>query len=437
VLIFGLAPALQATSSNLSNGLKEGGRGDSDGLRRNRLRSFLVASEFALAFVLLIGAGLMIRSFSALQAVDPGFNPNSVFSMVVSVAGTKEEPAAPRTLFYRQLVQKIRALPGVASAGAINHLPLAGDMWDLNFTIEGRPKPRPGESPAAVYRIVMPGYFETMRLTLRSGRTIGDQDDARAPGVVIINERAAREYWPGENPVGKRIAFNTDKNNALVWLTIVGVTANAKQEDWALPSYPEAYLSALQNRDFLGENGSHMAYITLVVRATANPTDLVAAVKRTVWSFDRNLPVSEVFTMNRVIADATAQPRFEMLLLAGFAAIALTLAAVGIYGVMSYSVSRRTREIGIRISLGACASDVLRMVVSQGMMQALAGALAGIVSALFLARLMAKMLYGVQPADPVTFICVAVILAAAALVAMLVPARRATRIAPMLALRNE
>jgi putative ABC transport system permease protein len=440
-VMFGLAPAMHATSGNLSGALKEGGRGDTDGIHRNRLRSFLVASEFALAFILLIGAGLMIRSFFALQAVDPGFNPHNVLSMVISVAGSKEEAPTRRAVFYRELLRQVRALPGVKSAGAINHLPLAGDTWDRAFAIEGRPQPQPDAWPFAVYRIVMPGYFETMRLPLRRGRGLTDSDDARVPGVVIINDRAAKKYWPGENPVGKRIAIDSGKTNAPVWLSVIGVVANAKQEDWAAEPYPEIYLAALQNRDFLGESGasigSHMTYITLVARADGNAADIASAVKNKVWSFDRNLPISDVLTMDRAVADATAQPRFEMLLLGMFAAVALTLAAVGIYGVMSYSVSRRTREIGIRISLGAGRAHVLRMVMGQGMLQALAGAIVGVISALLLSQLMAKMLYGVRPSDPVTFGGVAVILGLAALLAICVPARKATRIEPMLALRNE
>jgi predicted permease len=440
-LVFGLTPAMHAAAGNLSDALKEGGRGDSDGIRRNRLRSFLVASEFALAFVLLIGAGLMIRSFFVLQSVDPGFNPHNVLSMVVSVAGTEEAGPHRRAIFYRELLQKIRSLPGVNSAGAINHLPLAGDMWDRAFRIEGRPKPRPGEWPDAVYRIVMPGYFQTMQLPLRRGRAITDHDGTRAPGVVVINERAAREYWPGEDPVGKRIAFDDEKNSQQTWLTVVGVVANAKQIDWASVPYPEFYIAALQNPDFLGERGTgigaHMTYITLVVRGNGNPADVASAVKQTVWSFDRNLAISDVFTMERVIADATAQPRFEMLLLGLFGAVALLLAAVGIYGVMSYSVSRRTREIGIRMALGASRADVLRMIGLQAVGQALVGMLAGVAGAILLSKLMARMLYGVQPTDPVTFAGVAIVLGLATLLATLVPARRATRIEPMMALRNE
>jgi predicted permease len=436
-LLFGLAPAMQATVGNLSGSLKEGGREGSDGTRHNRLRSFLVASEFALAFMLLIGAGLMMRSFIVLQLVDPGFNPHNVLSMVVSVAGSNESGLERRAIFYRQLLDQVRALPGVKAAGGINHLPLAGDLWGRSFNIEGRPEPRPGDSPGAVYRIVMPGYFETMRLPLRLGRAITERDDARAPGVVIINERAARKYWPAENPIGKRISIDTGKSDSHVWLTIIGVAANAKQSEWAAVPDAEIYLAALQSRDFLEDGGAHMAYLTLVVRTTGSPGEFAPAVKRVVWSFDRFLPISEVITMDRVVADANARPRFEMYLLGLFAAVALLLAAVGIYGVMTYTVSRRTREIGIRISLGASRADVLRMVVRQGMLEALAGMAAGVMGALLLSKLMAGMLYGVQPTDLVTFGGVAIVLGLAALLATYVPARRATRIEPMVALRQE
>ncbi len=437
VVVFGLAPAMQAVATNVSGALKEGGRGDSAGIRRNRLRSFLVASEFALAFMLLIGAGLMIRSFFALASVDPGFNPHNVLSMIVSVAGTKEAGPNQRAIFYRQLLERVRTLPGVKSAGAINHLPLAGDTWGFAFTIQGRPKPRPGESPKAVYRVAMPGYFETMRLPLRRGRAITDNDDARAPGVVVINERAARAYWPGQDPIGKRITFDDDKRNPPTWMTIIGVSANARQSDWAAEPSPEVYLAALQNRDFLGETGSHISYITLVARTAGDPAELAVAVKNLVGSFDRNLPVSEVFTMDRVVADANAQPRFEMLLLGVFAAVALLLAAVGIYGVMNYSVSRRTREIGIRVSLGASRADVLRMVLGQGMIQAAVGAAVGVAGTLVLSRFIAKMLYGVPPTDSLTFSGVALVLGGAALLASGAAARKAIRIEPMVALRSE
>jgi putative ABC transport system permease protein len=429
--LFGLAPAMRATAGNLSSALKEGGRGGSDGPERNRLRGFLVASEFALAFVLLIGAGLMIRSFSALQAVNPGFDPHHVLSLVVSVAGSQEAPEGRRELFYRQLLERVRNVPGVQAAGAINHLPLAGDLWEWPFTIEGRPAPRPGESPGAVYRIAMPGYFETMRLPILRGRAIASGDDSSGLPVVVINQRAADIYWPGEDPLGKRIAMGGVK------LTVIGISANAKQGDWADDPEEEIYLSGLQNREFLGATGSHIAYITLVARTAGNPADVTQALKQTVWALDRNLPVSQVITMDQAVADKTAQSRFLTLLLAVFAAIALLLAAVGIYGVMSYAISRRTHEIGIRISLGATRADVLRMVLRQGMVQALAGSLAGVVSALLLARFLARMLYGVRPDDPLTFGTVTLVLGTAALLAICVPARRAMRIEPMQALRQE
>ena len=436
-VIFGLVPAMNVASGNLSDALKEGGRSGGDGGSRNRLRGFLVGSEFALAFMLLIGAGLMIRSFFALQSVDPGFNPHHVLSMVVSVAGSSEAEPERRSVFYRQLLDRVRALPGVQSAGAINHLPLAGDLWGWSFEIEGRPKPRPGESPMAVYRVAMPGYFETMRLPVLRGRAIVATDDARAPGVAIVNERAAAAYWAGHDPLGKRISFDADKRDPPTWLTVIGVVKNAKQEDWASEPYPEVYLAALQNKDFLGVGASHTAYITLVMRTAGDPGDLTSAVKRTVWGFDRNLPISQVVTMDGVVADATSQPHFEMLLFAMFAGVALILAAVGIYGVMNYAVSRRTREIGIRISLGASRAAVLRMVVRQGMMQALAGTAAGFVGALLLSKLMSRMLYGVRPTDPVTFAAVAMVLGVVALLASCVPARKATRIEPTVALRSE
>ena len=430
--LFGLAPAMQATAGNLSGALKEGGRGGSDGVRRNRLRGFLVASEFALAFMLLIGAGLTIRSFFALEAVNPGFDPHHVLSLVVSVAGSQEAPEGRREIFYRQLLERVRNVPGVESAGAINHLPLAGDLWGWDLAIAGRPKPRPGESPGAVYRVAMPGYFETMRLPILRGRAIAATDDSSAPGVAVINQAAAKEYWPGEDPIGQRVSLYDG-----VWVTVIGISANARQGDWAKEPDPEVYLAALQDDEFLGAPKSHISYITLVLRTRGNPADMAPAVKQIVWQMDRNLPISQLIAMDQAVADATAEPRFLALLLAVFAAVALLLAAVGIYGVMSYAISRRTHEIGGRMALGATRADVLRMVLGQGMVQALAGSLAGVGGALLLGRLMSRMLYGVRPHDPVTFGMVAMVLGTAALLAICVPARRATRIDPMVALRQE
>lgn len=435
--VFGFAPALQPSSLSLTDTLKESGRGSSDGVHRGRLRDFIVASEFALALMLLIGAGLMSRSFFALRSVDPGFNPHNVLSMIVSVAGSKESDSQRREIFYRDLLDRVRAIPGVQSAGGINHLPLAGDLWGWPFAIEGRPKPRPGDSPGAVYRIVTPGYFETMRLPLIRGRYISDSDNAGAPGVVIVNERAARQYWPSQDPVGHHIAFDEGKTSSPTWLRIIGVVKDAKQGDWADVPDAEVYLAAFQNSGFMGEGGAHMAYLTLVVRTSRDPAKLTSTVKNTVWSIDHDLPISSVLTMDGVVAEANAQPRFEMLLLGVFALVALIMAAVGIYGVMSYSISRRTHEIGIRISLGASRKDVFHLVVRQGMALALVGSAAGIVGALFLTRLMTTLLYGVPPTDLLTFVVVPLLLMVVALLANYLPARRAMRVDPVVALRHE
>ena len=433
---FGLAPALQISAVNLSDTLKENPRGGSEGVQRSRLRSFLVASEFALALVLLIGAGLMVRSFFALRSVDPGFDPHHVLSMVVSVTGSKEAAVGNREIFYRQLLEKVRTLPGVESAGGINHLPLAGDQWGWPFTIEGRPKPRPGEDPVGVYRIATPGYFETMKIPILRGRAISATDNGSAPGVVVINERAAQSYWPGEDAIGKRISFDANSENP-TWVTVIGIVKDAKQGDWAAQPDEEIYLAAFQNRQFMESPESHSAYITLVARAVGDPAALTGAMKETVWSFDRNLPISEVLTMDGVVEEANAQPRFEMLLLGIFAVVALVLAGVGIYGVMSYSVSRRTHEIGIRVSLGASRRDVMMLVVRQGMVLALIGSAAGMVGALGLSRMMTSLLYGVKPTDPLIFAGVTVLLMVVALAASCVPALRAMRVDPMVALRYE
>jgi putative ABC transport system permease protein len=434
---FGLVPALQASSVNLNGTLKEGARGSSESFRRSRLRSLLVVSEFALALMLLIGAGLMIRTFTALQAVDAGFNPHNIVSMMVSVAGSKEADAGRREIFYRELIERVRSLPGVEAAGAINHLPLAGDSWGRSFVIEGRARPGPGETPTAVYRMVTPGYFQTMRLPLMRGRDVTEADTVNAPGIVIINERAAKQYWPGENPIGKRISLNDEKPDPPTWLTVVGISKDAKQEDWVAAAFPEVYLPAFQNKEFLSNPKSYFAYITLVARTAGDPASVATTMKEAVWSFDRNLTISQVVTMDGVVAEATAQPRFEMLLLSIFAAVAVVLASVGIYGVISYSASRRTHEIGVRMSLGATRGQVLLLVARQGMYLALAGSVAGIAGSLLLSRVMAKLLYGVQATDPTTFAAVAIGLGVVAMLACYLPARRAMGVDPVAALRCE
>jgi putative ABC transport system permease protein len=275
-----------------------------------------------------------------------------------------------------------------------------------------------------------------MRLPLVSGRDIASTDDTRAPGVVIINQRAADVYWPGVNSIGQRITFNTGPNEKPVWLTVIGVAANAKQGDWVSKPAPEAYLAAMQNADFLGAS-PHSSYITLVARASGDPAALIPAVKKAIWSFDHNLPISEVITMDRVVADSTALQRLELFLFSAFGILALVLAAVGVYGVISYSVARRVREIGIRICLGATRADVLRMLMTDGLSNALAGSAVGLVGALILSRFMSKLLFGVRPTDPVTYAGAAFVLGFTALLATSIPARKASKVEPMSALRSE
>ena len=433
-LVFGVAPAWKATTVNLSDALKEGERGSSEG-QRNRLRGLLVGSEFALAVVLLAGAGLMVRSFLALQHVDPGFDPRGVLSMVVGVSGTEQAAAGHTANFYQEVLRKVSAVPGVQSVSGINHLPLAGDEWGFPFHIQGRPPEPPGKGLIATYRVVFPSYFQTMRIPILRGRDVTDADNLRAPGVVVINDYLARRYWPGEDPIGKRITLGDPAKNPS-WLTVVGVAKNTARSSWVSPPEEEVFLPYLQSREYLETPAPPFAYLTLIVR-TNHPATLAPDIRAAIHSLDKNIPISEIQTMDQVVAEATGESRFYLVLLGAFATVALVLAGVGIYGVMSYSVSRRTHEIGVRMALGAQGRDVLRLVVFQGIIQALAGVAVGLAGALALSRLMAGLLYGTRPNDPATFAAVVLVLGGVAVAASYVPARRATKVDPIVALRYE
>jgi predicted permease len=435
-LALGMAPAWRATTVNLSDALKEGKRGSSEGSRRHHLPGLLVGSEFALAVVLLAGAGLMVRSFLALQRVDPGFDPSGVLSMVVSVAGTEQAAAGHTGNFYQTVLEKVRAVPGVQSASGINHLPLAGDEWGFRFHIEGRPPERPGEESVATYRAVFPGYFRTMSIPILRGRDVTNADNLRSPGVVAINNYFARRYWPGEDAIGKRITFDDPAKNPS-WLTVVGVVKDTARSSWVSPPEEEVFLPYLQNRAYLDTPSPPYSYLTLIVRTAGEPESLAPAIRGAIHSLDKNIPLSEIQTMDHVVAEATGQSRFYLILLGAFGTVALVLAGVGIYGVMSYSVSRRTQEIGIRMALGAQGRDVLRLVVFQGIIQALVGVAVGLAGALVLSRLMAGLLYGTRPNDPATFAAVVLVLSGVAVAASYVPARRATKVDPIVALRYE
>jgi putative ABC transport system permease protein len=327
-------------------------------------------------------------------------------------------------------------VPGVESASGINHLPLAGDEWGFSFHIEGRPPERPGEDLVATYRVVFPGYFQTMRIPILRGRDVTDADNLRSPGVIVINEYLARRYWPGEDAIGKRITFDDPAKNPS-WLTVVGVAKNTARSNWVSPPEEEVFLPYLQNRAYLDTPSPPFAYLTLVVRASRDPAALAPDIREAIRSLDKNIPISEIQTMNQVVAEANGQSRFYMVLLGAFAVVALVLAGVGIYGVMSYSVSRRTHEIGIRMALGAQSRDVLKLVVFQGIFQALAGVAVGLAGALALSHLMAGLLYGTRPTDPVTFVAAVLVLGGVAVAASYIPARRASKVDPMVALRYE
>jgi putative ABC transport system permease protein len=436
-LVFGILPAWKASAANVSDALKEGERGSSDGLRRNRLRGLLVSSEFAFAVILLAGAGLMIRTFVALQNVDPGFDPHNVLSMVVGVLGTEQATDGHTGPFYQQLLQKVSVIPGVQSVSGINHLPLAGDQWGFPFHVQGRPVDRPGEAPVATFRAVFPGYFRTMHIPILSGRDVAEVDNLNAPDVVVINEYMARHHWQGEDPVGKRITFDNGTQSNPLWATVIGVVKNTVRSNWIAAPEEEVFVPYLQARSYLQNPSGPFAYLTLVVRTTKDAATLAPEVQTSIHSLDRNVPISEVQTMEQVVNKATGESRFYLTLLGTFACVALVLAAVGIYGVMSYSVSRRIHEIGIRMALGAQKNDVLSLIVWHGVILAISGVAVGLAGALALTRLMSGLLYGTKPADPATFASVVLVLGVVAIASSYIPARRAAKVDPMVALRYE
>jgi len=431
---FGLAPALQ--SSVLGEALKESERGSTEGLHRNRLRSLLIASEFSLALILLVGAGLLIRTFVALEHIDPGFDAHNVLTMIVSVSGTSQQDPSRRGLFYEELLHRVRATPGVVSAAGINHVPIVGDLWGLPFYVEGQQPLAPGDSQSAVYRVVTPDYFATMKAPLVRGRDFTDQDRLNTPGVIIVNETLARKFWPGADPIGKRMSMTSSSDKA-EWLTVVGVVRDMHQQDWTSEIDNEVYLPFWRTSDYLTSKSFASSYISLVIRPRSDAAALAPEIRSIVGLLDKEVPVSEVHTMEEVVGMVNSQPRFLMTLIASFAVVALLLAAVGIYAVMSYTVSRRTHEIGIRMALGAKQADVLKLVVGQGMTVALIGAAVGFAGSLLLVRLLKSLLYGVQPTDPLTFVLVPMVLCGIALLATYIPARRAARVDPMRALRYE
>ena len=425
-LLFGLAPALQASRGNLNETLKEGGRTGAEGARRNRARSLLIVAEIALSFVLLAGAGLLARSFLNLQDVNPGFNPAGVLAMRISASGPKYPAGPTRAEVYRQALERIGALPGVEAAGAVLSLPLGGDTFNVgrSFIREGRPA-TPEESANASYLAATPGYFRALQIPLVAGRAFNEQDTEKSPMVVVINETMARRFWPGESPVGKRITIWRDEKFPREVVGVVGDTRSEPGE----PAGPQMYVPYAQDANW----GS----LSLVVRSSVEPASLVAAARNEIHALDKAIPVYNARPMADVVAAAQADRRASTLLVGAFALLALLLSLVGIYGVTAYYVTQRTHEIGVRMALGARAGHVIGLVMGQGLRLTLGGLALGICGAFALTRLLESLLYEVKPTDPVTFAAAAVLLAAVALLACLLPARRATKVDPLTALRAE
>jgi len=393
-LIFGLAPAIQALRMNQSETLKEGGRDSVTGRSGKRLRGLLVMAEVAVSLVLLIAAGLLINSFVRLRSIDPGFRVDNLLTMKIDLPEPKYEEFERRRAFYTELIQRVQSLAGVRSAAVTTNLPLYRQGNSISVSIEGRPDPPPGQQLIVVTRMISPGYFDTMSIPLLAGRQFTDNDSENSPNVVVVSETMARRFWPGEDAIGKRIAVGRVRSDA-DWIQVIGIVKDVRQFELNAEPRPQMYMSYRQFGFFAAED--------LVVKTDVEPASMAATVRKAVWEIDKNQPVSNIRTMEEILAASIARQRFSMLLLGVFAGVALLLAAVGIYGVMSYSVAQRTHEIGIRMALGAQTGAVLKLAVGYGMKLVIAGVVIGLVAAFMLTRLMSTLLYGVTPTDPATF----------------------------------
>jgi putative ABC transport system permease protein len=425
-ILFGIGPALQASKLDLSGALKESGRGSMSGPARQRLRSGLFVSEVALALVLVIGAGLLIRSLLEAVGVHPGFNPANVLSVRVTLLNPTYRQDAQRQAFFQNALERLRAMPGVRAAGAVYCPPLGGDCGDYFYFPTDRPAPGPADTPLSLFNVAAPGYFRAMEIPLIEGREFTDSDSRGSTPVVIVNQNIARRWWPRESPLGKQIRYGKAEERGPAY-EIVGVVGDVKQMGLDEEQEPEMFMPAAQS-----SNAAHV----LMVRASSDPAGLATAAEREILAIDKDASV-RVQTMTQFIAETLARRKFSTLLLAIFGGAALLLALIGVYGVTAYGVSQRTHEIGIRKALGAQPADVLFMVVRQGLLLTVAGIAIGLAGALAATRLMQSLLFGVRAADPLTFAVVPILVAGVASLAAYLPARRASKVDPMIALRYE
>ena len=421
--LFGLVPAFQLSKPNLNDLLKEGWRGS--GFHRSRLRHVLMVTEVALAIMLLVGAGLLIRSFINLMEVNPGYKPKSLLTMRISLPPLRYEQGSRRGAFYREVLQRVSSLPGVESAGAINHLPLSSFSFGGWLRVPGRPQVNTNDQPATPIGVVSPDYFRVMGISLRAGRAFTDRDNTESPRVVILSEALARQLFPNEDALGKQVWVPGRGKDTP---TVIGIAGDVRHEGLDQGVTPQVYVPYLQQPP---------GTMTMVIHTTTDPLGLAAAVRNQVREVDANLPVYEVQTMEQRLASSVSPRRFNLLLLGVFALLALALAALGVYGVIAYGATQRMHEIGIRMALGAQRTDVLKMLIRQGMSLVAIGVVLGLAGAWALTRVMVSLLFGVKPTDATTFASVSALLIVIALLACYIPARRATKVDPLVALRYE
>lgn len=430
--VFSFIPVLQLSKRNLGQSLREGDKGSVAGSGTRRWRALLVVAEVALALCLLIGAGLLIRSFTSILRVDPGFRADHVLTMEIALPWSKYTQTHQTANFYGELLERIRALPGVRSAGAVWRLPLSELTGSTEFEIEGRPDGGPEQKTAAAVQAVSADYFASLGIPLLSGRTVTARDDAEAPPVVVINEAMARRFWPDEDPVGEKVTFDVDFGPVGKFESqtreIVGVVADFKNTSLTAPATPEMFFPFRQ---------STWRMMSITVRTANDPRNLAEALREQVWAIDADQPVSQMRTLQEILSESVAQAKFNMLLLGLFAAIALALATVGIFSVISYSVSQRTSEIGLRMALGARHRDVVRQIVTEGLTLTGLGLLLGLAGTFLITRTISGLLYGITATDPSTFVAVPLGALVVAFLASWLPARRAARVDPMVALRCE